>query len=329
MATNENLPEFDPTFANDIDQESLLEFGGQRGPSFPIIQWVNGNPGLAQLKDQIGYTGGFLFVTDGNDDRMTDEQKEERVAAAELLKAAGWQETSYVFRSGDEVSGVWTRQMAVSLVDLRRAWVGEVGGETRYFPWAVRNAYNNAKTASEKRPSSKAHALVLVKGAEEAGPLTLTLSGMSGKGFDDALRHFSRTVIAAANEANKKAGSTNRWPARCFWLPLGADRDAKGKPKFTEVGKKPDTSNVTLPVALGLPETAEGIELRRFYIGKELQAKVQKIFEDNAEWREAWNSFDDAPATPGSNGHGHTNGSGPKAKQADNVDVNVLAEMGL
>lgn len=346
----ENLPEFDPSFSDGMEQSADLGLGGQRGPSFPMIQWINGNPGLAQLGEQLGYTGGFLFVTEGNDSEMSAEDKEKRAAIGQALATAGWKPTTHVFRNGDEVTGYWSRQAAISLVDIRRAWVGEVSGETKYFPWAVRNAYKNAQTASDKSPSSKTHALILVKGAEDAGPLTLTLSGTAGKGFDDALRHFLGTVIAAANKASAEAAKKNeedmrakkswtetgkvarRWAASCFWLPVGADRDTKGKPKFTEVGKGSDTSKVTLPIALGLPElgVTDGIELRRFYVGKPLQDRTREIYEANAEWREAWNSFDDS-ATPGAPA-AHTNGNGAKPKTATQevkASEDALASLGL
>lgn len=336
-ATNEELPEFDPSFSAGMEQAADLGLGGQRGPSFPLIQWVNGNPGLAQLGEQLGYTGGFLFVTEGNDAEMSAEDKEKRAVIGQFLEGAGWKATSHVFRSGDEVSGYWTRQAALSLVDIRRAWVGEVGGETKYFPWSARNAYKNAQAASDKGPSSKSHALVMVKGAEEAGPLTLTLSGTAGKGFDDALRHFLGTVIAAANKASAEDAKKNgkeagRWAASCFWLPVGADRDGKGKPKFTEVGKGTDTSKVTMPIALGLPElgVTEGIELRRFYVGKPLQDRTQELYAANAEWRTAWDNFEES-ATPGA-AAAHTNGTGAKAKTAAQevkTSEDALTSLGL
>ncbi len=333
--TTEDLPEFDPSFSDGMEQAADLGLGGQRGPSFPMIQWINGNPGLAQLGEQLGYTGGFLFVTEGNDAEMSAEDKEKRATIGQFLGGAGWKTTTHIFRNGDEVTGYWTRQAALSLVDIRRAWVGEVSGETKYFPWSVRNAYKTAQAASDKAPSSKTHALVLVKGAEEAGPLTLTLSGTAGKGFDDSLRHFLGTVIAAANKASaddaKKSGKeAGRWAASCFWLPVGADRNDKGKPKFMEVGKGTDISKVTLPIALGLPElgVTDGIELRRFYVGKPLQDRTREIYEGNAEWRDAWNNFEDT-ATP-SAPTAHTNGNGAKAKKEEvKTSEDALASIGL
>ena len=203
--TTETFYEFDPSATD--GGAGITEMGGVSTPSFPIIQWINGNPALSALKDGLGYTGGFLFVTSGRSDQ-TDEQREKAEAIGAALVGAGWKETSHVFRGGDEVQGVWARQAAFSVVAIRRAWVGETAGETKYYPWAVKNAYATAKAASDKNPSSKTHALVLVKGAEAVGPLTLTLSGNAGKGFDDSLKVFMNTVIGTANRMSAETAKT-------------------------------------------------------------------------------------------------------------------------
>ena len=42
---------------------------------------------------------------------------------------------------------------------------------------------------------------------------------------------------------------------------VAANRNAAGDPIYTEVGKAPNTTNVVLPVALGLPDKAAQVEL--------------------------------------------------------------------
>ena len=80
----------------------------------------------------------------------------------------------------------------------------------------------------------------------------------------------TKESAAAAKKAGKAPG---KWPYRAFWLPVGADREANGDPKFIGMGKGKETSRLVLPIALGLPAKAEQVELKRFYVGADLLAK--------------------------------------------------------
>lgn len=334
--STEELPEFDPTFGYDVDQ-STVEEPQSFGPSFPIVQWHYGDPKMVKAGG-MDWQGGWFFGVESNGKKQQVESEEQKAKRAEIgaaMEAVGWEATTWIHDDGSSTEGFWKREIAVSAIALRKCW--EVWENKKRYPFAW-NDYKSAEDfASPRKPSSRLQVLVLVKGLEDVGPLTLTLKGSGAMAFEGtykmngALSQFGRTVIKAANEATaaaaKKAGrEPTKWAARCFWLPVGADRLPDGKPKFTEVGKDDSTSNVVLPVALGLPESYEDVDLRRFYVGKELQDKTQELYVENEEWRLAWNEMDtDTDSAPGA----HTNGTGPKKKEEVTVSDDQLAEMGL
>lgn len=288
--------EFDPNAGFSIDQ-GTVETPDSAGPMFPVIQWHYGDP--KQLKaGGMDYLGGWFFSTDTGE-ADSDEQKERKARVAVAMGGAGWEETTWIHDSGETTTGMWKREIAVSVISVRKCWQVYVdNNRPQSFPWTQYEAATQAG-----RPSSRAHVAVLVKGLEAEGPFVLTLKGSASMAFEGtrkvngALQEFSRTVIAKANalsaEAAKKAGKpAPKWPLRCFWLPVGADRDAKGAPKFTEVGSGNSTSRVCLPIALGLSKDPD---LKRFYVGPELKDKTQAVYEELEEWRRQWENFDAKP----------------------------------
>ena len=286
LNTNGSEFEFNPDAVDSIDQSSVE--GG--GPSFPIIQWLYGDL-KAKKYGGADYMGGF-FV------------KAEKVDGA-TLEAAGWTKTSRTFENGQEEEGYWKREAALSIVAERKRWeINPTDGQRQVFPWS---GFDKAKEANGgKSPSSRTHYLVLVKGLEAAGPFVLTMKGAAGAAFESyrdanaVITRFANTVIAAANAASAAKGTAKKWAFRGFWLPVGANRNDKGEPVYTEVGKAPNTTNVVLPIALGLPDKAAQVELKRFYVGPDLLATVNALFDQSAEWRTAWDKIQ--PGTVEGNG---------------------------
>lgn len=288
LNTNGQEYEFNPDAVDSIDQDSVE--GG--GPSYPVIQWAYGN---IRDKKRGGVDGfGGFFV------------KAEKVDGA-AMEAAGWTKTSRTFENGTEEEGYWKREAALSIVAERKRWeINPADGQRQVFPWT---GFDKAKEANGgKAPSSRTHYLVLVKGLEQAGPFVLTMKGAAGAAFESyrnansVISRFANTVIAAANASSdaaaKKAGkpSGKRWAYRAFWLPVGAARDDKGDPVFTTVGKAPNTTNVVLPIALGLPDKAAQVDLKRFYVGNDLLSFVNGLYDETAEWRNAWTADGGAAA---------------------------------
>jgi hypothetical protein len=305
--------DFDPDAIDSIDQ-STVEGGG---PSFPLIQWVLGDLKAKKYPTSMEYLGG-LFV------------KAERVDAA-TMEAAGWTRTNRTFENGGEEEGFWKREAAISIIAERKRWEVNQDGNRQAFPW---DKFDAAKAAG--KATGRTQYLVLVKGLEAAGPFVLTMKGAAGAAFESfrdansVISRFANTVIAAANAASdaaaKKAGKSagKRWAYRAFWLPVGAARDDKGNPVYKEVGKAPNTTNVVLPVALGLPEKAAQVELKRFYVGNDLLTTVNELFEQSADWRAAW-----ANIAPGSATDAGSNGAAEAAAAANEAESAALAAAGL
>lgn len=311
MTTNTNTEfEFDAGAVDQIDQDSVE----QTGARFPFVQWCSGD----QKAKKIGgmdYTGGF-FVKDGAID-------------AELLTGNGWTKTTMTHADGSETEGWTRREMAVSVIAYRQRWeVKSNGAPAQVFPWT---AYNTAKELG--RPNGKTQILVLIKGLETVGPVVLTFSGtravslVGSNKSSGALTKFAQTVITAANFASdsaaKKAGKPagKHWPYRAFWLPVGANRDAKGDPLFSEVGVGKDVSHVVLPVALGLPDKPDQVDLKKFYVGNDMLTTVNELYATNADWRVAWDSI-----IPGATDNGATVAEATESKATDDA---VLSAAGL
>lgn len=318
---------FDPTAVEGIDQSTVE----QVEQTFPVIQWNGGNQKMKKAGG-MDYAGGFFIPEDAVD--------------AELLLAAKWEKTTYSHGEKETV-GFWRRELAISVIAMRKRWEVTVEGSRfpTLFPW---DAYEQAK--SYGRPSGRTHALILVKGLEELGPFVLTLKGTAAMAFEggrnspSVITAFAQTVIrradmesdAAARKAGKPTGQ--RWPFRCFWLPVGAARDAKGEPIFTQVGQGNNTINLVLPVALGLPEKAEGVQLGRFYVGADLLRKTNELFNEAqaSGWLDAWKSFNnnantatsaEASTSNGSNGNGATPAATATTVAAP--DSELLSSLGL
>jgi len=261
---------FNPNAVDQIDQTTVES----DGPQYPVIQWVYGDP-KQRKAGGMDYQGGF-FISEAN--------------APGDMTAYGWEKTSWIHDDGSETEGFYRREAAFSIMHTRKRWeVRGDNGRRSNYAW---KDYDKASAAG--RASGRTHFLVLVKGAEGAGPFILTTKGVAAmhiegtRNVPGALPHFVRTVIAAANKLTKKG----RWPYRAFWFTLGADRDGKGEPVFTEVGQKPDTSNIVMPIAIGLPQKPEQVNLDDYYVGGEILTQVNDLYTENLAWATAWDTIE-------------------------------------
>lgn len=285
---------FNANAVNTVDQ-STVENEGVR---YPTITFINGDPKMKK-GGGVAYEGGWFIDMDKAPADMTEY---------------GWVKDSFMTRSGAEIEGYWARQIEISVINQRRRWMVDGQG----FPW---NAYEEAKTAGN--PRGHQQFLVLVKGAEALGPFAITLKGHAGMAFQGARQYaqtgalsvFSKTVIAAANTKTKPA----KWPFRAFWLPVGAQKDAKGNPVFTEVGVAPNNSTVLLPVPVGLPEKAANVDLNKFYVGDEVLAIVNQLNTESADWVAQWENKMSSDV-------GHRNGA---HDEPEAVDGDAAADLGL
>jgi hypothetical protein len=253
-----------------IDQSTVEEYG----PQYPFLQWVNGKA-PEKRAGGVPFTGGW-FVQQLQVGRETLE---------------GWTRGTLIHRDGTETDGFFARDITVSLVHHRRRWLSGTNGDTRGFAW---NDYDSAKAWG--KATGHMHALVIVRGLEDLGPLVLTMKGsvsaafIGSKAREGVIAAHSRLVVGQANSLTAKAGKKGRWPFRAFWLTVGPQRDATGAPVFSEVGVKPNTSQVTLPVALGLHDGMTGDEIGALFVGASLLEQLNQLYTETDAWAHAWDA---------------------------------------
>lgn len=282
--------QFNPNAVQTIDQSTVEN----EGPRFPTVSWISGDPSKKKA-DGVEYRGGWFISEDGAPADMTEY---------------GWTKDSIITGNGKEIEGYWLQEIKVSLINHRRRWVVDGQG----FPWS-----DYQKAAKLGHPRGHQQFLVLIKNAEELGAFSITLKGHAGMSFQGvkdyngsgALSCFNRTVITAANTATK--AQKLKWPYRAFWLPVGTNKDAQGNPYFTTVGSPPNTSNIVLPVPIGLPEKADGVDLSDYYLGDDLLQLANQLHTESADWVAMWDT--------------ETNNSAAEEQDEENTEeVNASAE---
>ena len=280
---------FNANAVNTVDQSTVEN----EGPRFPTISWISGDPGMKKAGG-ISYFGGWFIDEESAPSDMTE---------------FGWEKDSFVTGGGEEIEGFWAKQLSISIVNRRRRWVVDGQG----YPWSQ---YEKAQEAGNPRGHNQF--LVLVKDAEEMGPFSITLKGHAGMSFEGVrdynssggLSCFNRTVVAAANAMTKP----KKWPYRAFWLTVGANADGD-KPVFATVGSPPNTSNIVLPVPIGLPEKSADVNLDEYYVGDDLLAVANQLNDESADWVAMW----DTESTDGA----------VEDEMEDVVDESAAEELGL
>jgi hypothetical protein len=270
MSDDKTLLENDDLFGIDVDVEDP-SFGSQ----YPIIQWVNGDPGKKK-SGGLEYTGGFF---------ISAEQGLDNVPGAEPY--------TLITANGDEVEGFAVRDLEITPVRFRRSWLAQADekGLSQRFPW---NAYEDAvEHDHQDRPRGRGQLVALVSGMEE--PVVITLSGMTSAAVFSAGRdrgiipNFSQIVINRAKQLARRAGRNIDYPLCAFKLTVGPKRDEKGEPLFDTVGSGQNTSKVTMPVWLDQPEgMADEAYIRRHFVGREMFGKTQDMHKACDEWVMQW-----------------------------------------
>lgn len=309
---NDAAEDFDLDILDGIDAGSTESFDAQ----YKTIQWVNGDPKYRKNKDMYGQ-GGFFFP--------------EKIAFDKaVMLANGWAEVTLTHGSSEETSGYFKRDMQIIPIIVREAWniksdgenVGLLGFDNsgRYGNIL---AYRNAKWDGFARakefgsPNIRLQVLCLLVGMEEEGPVALTLGGNVARAFyderatDTVLGDLHKGVMtpanslredkikerasAAQNEAEKRqiqAALAKKYPMRAFKFSVGSARDEKGDPVYTTVGKAPNTSDITLPMALGLPQRGDIFTLSDWFVGASVFALANEVFDDAKHtWAVAWDAL--------------------------------------
>jgi hypothetical protein len=253
-----------------VDQTTL----DQGAPTYPFVQWTNGKPTLKQLGG-VPYTGGWFMPA-------TQQQCEDDAMT-------GWARGVLDHENGDSTEGWFTKSLHVAVLRWRRCWRVGMNGASRRFPWS---AYDEA--TQHGKPSGRLQVLAMLPGDEL--PTVLTLSGTAARAFapsrqgSSVLNDLQRYVLLPANKLARAKGKLANWPWRAFWLEVGAALDAKGGPVFTTVGTGNATSQVTLPVALGLHDKMTPEELGKLFVGAKNLTLFNETYADTAAWAAAWDA---------------------------------------
>ena len=244
------------------------------GSMYPIVQWVNGDPGKKK-SGGLQYHGGFF------------------ISAEQGIEVPGAEPYTLITADGDEVEGFAIRDLELIPIRYRRSWLAQADekGLAQRFPW---NAYEDAKEYDHKeKPRGRAQLVTLLVGMDE--PVVVTLSGLTAGAVFSAGRKrgviptFAQTVLNRAKQLARRAGRNIDYPLCAFKLTIGPARDDKGDPVFEKVGSGNSTSQITMPVwrdrPAGMPDEAG---IRRRFVGPELFGKVQDMHKSSDEWYGQW-----------------------------------------
>jgi len=302
--------------ASETDQESIEE----AYTTFPLLQWINGNP-VKKKEGGVPYTGGWFIA---------------QSSVGDLESLPGWTKDTFITRSGVEVPGYFKRDVEFAFLLQRRHWRVMVkdGDEERamYFPW---NDYDRAKEAGKgKKPTGNVQWLVWVKDLDMINPMVLTVKGyvsaeLTGSRTNEGVGGaFSHRVVGTINNALHANGNPNNLPWRAFWMRVGPQINDDGTPKFTTVGSGSNTSTVTLPALIGVKRGATPNEVKSLYVGKDLLRRLNELWHEERcqAWAAQWNQVQvDQPAKESE--------AAPRAKIADiaidGADVADLGDEGI
>jgi len=256
----------------EIDQDTL----DVTGPQYPYIQWVNGKANMKSLgPGSVLYTGGWFAPAD-------------QVPGGEM---PGWTPGELTHDDNTTTEGFFSRDITIAMIQYRKGWMVEANGQTQIMPWSM---YEQAKALDKDgSPTGRLQVLCLLKGLEDLGPFSLTLRGSIARAFQAArgesvVGTFKQLVVKAADDLNRKRGVTKRFAIRAFWLTVGPQRDEKGQPIFTKVGAEGRSSQVTLPVALGIHKGMTPQEIAKLHVGHDLLISLNSLYEEAIPWREMW-----------------------------------------
>lgn len=251
------------------------------GPSYPIVQWINGNP-TQKKAGGVPYTGGFFISSDQG-------------LSEEALKAIGFEPYTHVTQQAEEIPGFAIRDLKLTPIRWRRCFqVDPRDGKSlsRRFGW---DEFDAAQALGS--PRGVAHILVAIDGLDE--PVLVSFRGMTakhmmGQGKDrGVIPEYGSKIIGAAKRVARAAKKVAKdYPLCAFSLTVGPEMETEKAPKFTEVGSKVKNI-ITAPVWRDEPtSTIDAPLLGRLYVGHEKLAIYQDWHNEAQEWVDAWSSLE-------------------------------------
>lgn len=280
MSTDKSVNTQSSSFEDDDFLGAEIEVHDQSfGPQYATCTWMNGSPKNKKVGG-IAYTGGFFIGADAG-------------VSVDELKAAGFEATSVLTSTGDEIHGFSKSSLKFAPIRTRRCWQVQAQGNS--FPQRYANDEYDAATEVGK-PRGVTHLLVAIEGISE--PVLLSFRGMNskevmGQGKDRGIIPlFSQRVIGAAKKAAKATNRPLDYPLCAFTLEISYDRvdPKKDDPKFTEVGSE-KKNMITKPVWVDAPSAEVQLsnsDLKSRFVGNANLAKYQDWHRSADEWVAAW-----------------------------------------
>ena len=226
------------------------------GPTYPVAQWLNGDPKMAAAGG-VAHTGGIILPLKYLGDAVTP--------------APGWSKTTVAFSSGKSETVLAAPKVRLAVIRTRFRWFVMQNGVTTYFP---RSGY-----IAESGMRGHVQALCGVAGYDF--PLVITFKGKASQEFERLLREFTQKIqdatVHAARSANKPV---SHFPRFAFYMKLAAGPHIKAGPKGQDA--------IITPPVLELPQELNGDYLNKIYVGRESLAAFQQIFHESVEWSAQW-----------------------------------------
>ncbi|MCC7360218.1 MAG: hypothetical protein IT317_12110 [Anaerolineales bacterium] len=249
-------------FVDDLDivDQTTIE---ATGPSYPVAQWLHGDPKLAAAGG-VAHTGGIILP-----DKYLDES---------VAPAPGWTRTTVAFSSGKSEAVLAAQKPRLAVIRTRFRWFVTYNGVTTYYP---RSGYQ-----ADSGMRGHVQALCGVHGFEQ--PIVVTFKGKASQEFERLLRDFAQKVQEAAYRVTREKGNGNglaanghtKFPRFAFYMRLSPGPHVK-------VGQKGQESIITPPV-LDLPAVIGEDYLSKVYVGRDRLQELQQHFHAAAEWAAAW-----------------------------------------
>jgi len=244
----------------DIIDQTTIEASG---PTYPVAQWLHGDPKLAAAGG-VAHTGGIILPGKYLDDSVAP--------------APGWSRVTVAFSSGKSEAVLAAQKPRLAVIRTRFRWFVVYNGVTTHYP---RSGYQ-----ADSGMRGHVQALCGVHGFDQ--PIVVTFKGKASQEFERLLRDFSQKVQEAAHRVTREKGngagltsnSQNRFPRFAFYMRLAPGPHVK-------VGQKGQESIITPPV-LELPAVIGEDYLSKIYVGRDKLQDLQQQYHDAAEWATAW-----------------------------------------
>lgn len=260
------------SFVDDLDVVDETIAGTE--PSYPLAQWLNGDPKLAAAGG-VAHTGGVILPV-----KHVDE---------DVKPAPAWTRTTVTFSNGKSEAVLASQKAALAVVRTRFRWRAQQNGVTTYFP---RTGY-----VGGARLRGNLQVLCGIYGY--AFPVVVTFTGRASQEFERLLQEFNHKVLEAARRLGLgKAGANGHTPPRlprfAFYMKLVPGPHQKAGQKGSEA--------IITPPTLHLPDEVTPEYLSAAYVGRERLVELQQLYHDAADWAQAWDRLP-GPARNGSGSH--------------------------